>query len=256
MNGTLSTATPAVRKKKAPLLWRIVGVIGELLITIGCVLLLFIVWQIWWTDIGAHRQQSAAIEEVIESWGGEPTVDPTTNEVRIGEARYDDPPAVEDVADGETLGIVRIPRFGVDNATSIVEGTSIDLLNTGALGRYTQSQLPGEVGNFALAGHRQTYGAPLRDVQNLQEGDAIIVQTQNAYLVYKVTTHYIVWPQESDVILPVPREPGVAPTERILTLTTCHPPFVSDQRWIVHATLDHWVDPADGVPVELTEEVG
>ncbi|MCI1933151.1 MAG: class E sortase [Ancrocorticia sp.] len=253
MGATSINAACHVKRRTPSMLWRIVGVVGELFITAGLVILLFIVWQVWWTDVGAHRQQAAAVEQVLNSWGT-PESSQSSDE-KIGQPRDTAPPEPEAEQEGEVFGIVRIPRFGADYAVSIVEGTSIDLLNTGAYGHYEESQLPGEIGNFALAAHRQTYGAPLRNVDQLQEGDAIVIQTKNAYLIYKVTTHYIVWPDESDVILPVPREPGVTPTERLLTLTTCHPPFVSDQRWIVHATFDHWVDPADGVPVELTEEV-
>ena len=90
-------------------------------------------------------------------------------------------------------------------------------------------------------------------LQHIKPGDSIIVETKDAYLVYKLTESYIVNPSESDVVLPVPREPGAEPTERILTITTCHPPFVSNQRWIVHAKLDHWIDPSDGIPEELAD---
>ena len=247
-------AAPARRAKRS-LFSATLGVVGELLITAGVLLLLFIVWEIWWTDIGAHRQQAAAVEQIYQEWKAP---NPLANDAqpKIGAPRFDDPPQSAPVANGEAMGILRIPRFGLDNFASINEGTSLDILNTGAVGHYHDSQQPGEIGNFAVAGHRQTYGAPLKDVANLQEGDAIIVETPNAYLIYKMTEHYIVWPSESDVILPVPRQPGVEPTQRILTLTTCHPPFVSNQRWIVHATFDHWVDKNDGIPEELTKEVG
>lgn len=127
-------------------------------------------------------------------------------------------------------------------------------MDYGSFGHYPDTAFPGEVGNFATAAHRQTYGAPMRAVEDLQIGDSMIVETADAYLVYKVTESYVVWPEESDVVAPVPREPEAAPTERILTVTTCHPPFVSNQRWVIHATLDHWVDRTDGLPAELIGE--
>ncbi|MGO1858868.1 class E sortase [Ancrocorticia populi] len=237
---------PPVYRKKPSIFSRIIGFIGELLITAGLLLGLFVVWQLWWTDIGANRAQAETIQEQTQDW---------EQPQKIGEPRYDDPPAFEHTdVEGAFLGVMRIPRFGKDYAYSIEEGTGLaTVLDTGAFGHYPDTAFPGEIGNFATAAHRQTYGAPMRDVGNLQEGDSIIVQTKDAYLVYKMTDSYIVSPSESDVVLPVPRQPGEEPTERILTITTCHPPFVSNQRWIVHATFDHWIDPSDGIPEEIAE---
>ena len=237
---------PPVYRKKPSLFSRIIGVIGELLITAGLVLGLFAVWQIWWTDIGANRAQAESIQELTQGW---------ERTQKIGTPRYDDPPAFEHTSEeGAFLGVMRIPRFGKDYAYTIEEGTGLEeVLDTGAFGHYPDTAFPGEIGNFATAAHRQTYGAPMNGVADLQTGDSIIVETKDAYLVYKLTESYIVNPSESDVVLPVPREPGAEPTERILTITTCHPPFVSNQRWIVHAKLDHWIDPSDGIPEELAD---
>ena len=240
-----------VQRRKVSPVAAVTGVVGEILITLGLILLLFIVWQVWWTDIGAHREQAAQVERVLEEWG---TPQDAGTEQKVGEARFDDPPEFAPVGHGDVMGIIRIPRFGDDYANSIVEGSDMAFLNSGAFGHYEETQLPGAVGNFALAAHRQTYGAALRDVEELQPGDPIIVQTENAYLIYKKTDDYIVFPEEADALYPVPRQPGVEPTQRLLTLTTCHPPFVSNQRWIVHAEFDHWVDPKDGIPAELVKE--
>lgn len=68
---------------------------------------------------------------------------------------------------------------------------------------------------------------------------------------YRVTGHEIVTPDRSDVIAPVPGAPGEAPTQRLLTLTTCHPLWSTAERWIVHAALDGWVPRAEGVPAEM-----
>jgi sortase A len=84
-------------------------------------------------------------------------------------------------------------------------------------------------------------------------GDPVVVETANAYFVYRVTGSEIVLPTETDVIAPVPRDRGAEPTERLMTLTTCHPFNYSTHRWITYFELDHWVDRADGVPAELTE---
>lgn len=242
----MEVENPPVYKKKPSLFSRIIGVIGELLITAGILLGLFVVWQVWWTDIGANHAQAETIAEETQNW---------EKSDGIGEPRYDDPPDFEHTdVEGAFLGVMRIPRFGKDYGYTIEEGTSLEeVLDTGAFGHYPDTAFPGEIGNFSTAAHRQTYGAPMKDVGNLQTNDSIIVETKDAYLVYKMTDSYIVAPTESDVILPVPREPEATPTKRMLTITTCHPPFVSNQRWIVHAEFDHWVDRDDGMPAELVD---
>ncbi len=180
--------------RKAPLLWRFVGFVGELFITAGVIVGLFVVWQIWWTDIGANRGQAVAITQQREAW-----VDPGP---QAGTPRTDAPPAFPHTdEEGTVLGIMRIPRFGLDYQYQIAEGKSLEnVLDYGSFGHYPDTAFPGEIGNFATAAHRQTYGAPMRAVEDLQIGDAMIVETADAYLVYKVTESYIVWPDESDVV--------------------------------------------------------
>ncbi|WP_240611295.1 class E sortase [Actinobaculum sp. 313] len=234
-------------RKKRSLFWCALGVLGELLITVGIVVGLFVVWQLWWTDVVAKQEQAAAIEEIQDDWGEAP--------VKIGTPRYDDPPAVPHPTDeGALIGLMRIPRFGVDNVDTIREGVGLKtVLDTGAFGHYPDTAYPGEIGNFATAAHRQTYGAPMRDVDQLQVDDAIIVETEDAYLIYKVTDSYIVEPSQGEVVAPVPGDLEAEATERHLTITTCHPPFVSDKRWVIHAKYDHWVARDDGIPEELAK---
>lgn len=234
--------------KQPSLLIRLIGYLGELLITAGLVIGLFIVWQVWWTDLLANREQSDRVASATHSW-----VQPAE---KVGAARTDNPPAVDRPTEvGAVEGVLRVPRFGKDYAHTIEYGTGLKaVLNTGAFGHYADTAYAGEVGNFALAAHRQTYGAPMKNVEDLKIGDPIIVETKSTYLVYYVTESYVVEPENTDVIAPVPNNPNVAPTERKLTITTCHPPFVSDKRWVIHATYDHWVDRADGIPSELSQE--
>ncbi|MBE6484794.1 MAG: class E sortase [Actinomycetaceae bacterium] len=241
-----STRQRPARKKRS-LFWRALGVLGELLITAGIVVGLFVVWQLWWTDVVAKQEQAAAIEEIQEDWGEAP--------VKIGTPRYDDPPAVpHPTEEGALIGLMHIPRFGVDYVDTIREGVGLKtVLDTGAFGHYPDTAYPGEIGNFATAAHRQTYGAPMRDVDQLQVDDAIIVETEDAYLIYKVSDSYIVEPSQGEVVAPVPGDLEAEATERYLTITTCHPPFVSDKRWVIHAKYDHWVARDDGIPEELAK---
>jgi sortase A len=206
--------------------WGFVGVIGELLLTAGVVVGLYVVWQLWWTDLQGFQ-------------------------------RTDEPPdfaAVDaTLPDGMiAIGTIHFPTW--DGAElPLLEGVTPDVMDFGAVGHYPSTVMPGEVGNFAAAGHRQTHGSPLGRIARLEVGDPVVVETANAYFVYRVTGSEIVLPTETDVIAPVPRDRGAEPTERLMTLTTCHPFNYSTHRWITYFELDHWVDRADGVPAELTE---
>ena len=259
--GEIAQRSSAARNKakharnNPSVLSRVVGVIGELLITAGFVIGLFIVWQVWWTDIEANRAQHSKVEQLKEGWQKPPS---NSGTVKIGKARTDPPPAVPHTTTvGTAEGLMRIPRFGKDYAHTIEYGTSLKrVLDKGAFGHYEGTAFPGEVGNFATAAHRQTYGAPMRDVDELEAGDPIILETKDAYLVYYMTESSIVSPGQVDVIAPDPKNPSKPQqkaTERYLTITTCHPPFVSNERWIVHAKFSHWVDRKDGIPQELAQ---
>ncbi|MDK6351097.1 sortase domain-containing protein, partial [Bifidobacterium scardovii] len=76
--------------------------------------------------------------------------------------------------------------------------------NRHGLGHYQDTQMPGQVGNFAVAGHRNGYGQPLGDVDKLQEGDPIIIRTKDYWYVYQYTRHKIVPPTDIYVIAPNP----------------------------------------------------
>ena len=135
----------------------------------------------------------------------------------------------------------------------MVEGTDAAQLARHGLGRYTNTQMPGQLGNFAIAGHRNGYGQPLGDVDKLQEGDPIVVRTQDYWYVYTYTSHKIVEPTDADVIDPVPEQPGAKADKRRITLTTCEPKYTAPtHRWIVWGELKYWAKVSDGVPRELT----
>ncbi|MGW6005369.1 class E sortase [Oerskovia enterophila] len=230
------------------------GVLGELLITLGVIFGLFVVWQLWWTTVQSNQAAQTIMTQFQETLPESPQV--------AGELRTDAPPVPEAVAEGETIGALVVPAWygKTDNTMPIVEGTATRLLNKAVAGHYTQTQQVGEVGNFALAGHRRTYGNSFRFVNELVEGDQIIVETATTWYVYEVTGHEIVLPSQVDVIAPVPNQPGVEPTERLLTLTTCHSPtlgeFGNSHRWITYAKFVGWMDRADGMPEQVLNDPG
>ncbi|WP_404386369.1 class E sortase [Knoellia locipacati] len=202
---------------------RTAGVVGELLMTLGVLVLLFVVWQLFWTDVVSDRAQAKSVTSLERKFA---------EAARTPEGPRDPAAAIE----GDAFAVVRVPRFGADYARPLVRGTSAAELARG-LGHYVGTAGPGEVGNFAIAGHRTTYGKPLADIDRLRTGDEIIVETAEGENVYAVTSHEIVRPWESEVIAPVPGEPGARPTKAVLTLTSCHPKFSAKQRWVVHAEL-------------------
>lgn len=227
----------------------VVGVLGELLLTAGVLLLLFLLWQLWWTDVIADREQTGIVESLQQDWGapGGESVAP----------RREGPPPVPEIA-GETMvfGTMHVPAF--DRVTfPLAEGVGLaEVLDVKGAGHYPQTALPGQVGNFAAAGHRNTYGRVFEDIARLEPGDPIVVETAEAFYVYEVTGALVVQPEDVEVIAPVPGRPGVEATERMLTLTACHPMFSARERYIVHAEFAYWTDRADGIPEALATGAG
>lgn len=226
-----------------PLWRRIVSVIGEILITIGIFLLLFCSWEILWTGYEAKGVQQEKVENFTKDWQPSP--------LHIGTPLYSDPPVEERKKYGETLGMVHLPTLSHSRIT-IEEGTSLEILNHFVYGHYEDSQQLGELGNFAIAAHREGFGGILMHIDQMHEGDPIIIETEKAYYVYKMTRSYAVTPDQVQVVWPVPGQQDATPTERIITLTTCDPPFIATKRLITHGVLDHWVDRSSGIPEELS----
>lgn len=216
----------------------IVGIIGELMITVGVVLGLFVAWQLVWTDVVGDGTQAAVVSELEDSF-------------RLRQTSIE-PTVLEPAELGEAFAIVRIPRFGKTYAKPLFEGTDRLILQKG-IGHYPDTVLPGEIGNFAMAGHRTTYGKPFNKIAELKHGDLVIIETAEAYFVYEVYEDLLVLPTQTEVVAPVPSQLGVQPTEALLTMTSCHPMFSSRQRWVTHGRLIDTLPREDGLPLELLE---
>ncbi|WP_188037303.1 class E sortase [Actinotalea sp. JY-7885] len=231
----------------------VVGVLGEVLITLGVLLALFVVWQLWWTDVAAGADQRRAIADLDWVVSEPEARDEAETETETTGPRYDEPaPVMAEPANLTTFATLQVPRFGPDFMPTITQGTSRpDVLDKGGLGHYEGTAMPGQIGNFAVAGHRTTYGKPLNRAAELQVGDPLIVQTPDAWYVYRVTGHEIVLPHQVEVVAPVPNNPGATPTVASMTLTTCHPMFSARERYVVHSELDYWMPVSDGVPPDL-----
>jgi len=218
--------------------------LGEVLITVGLLLLLFVAWQLWWTDVTANREQAGTIH-ALERGFGPAGVPPHGH---VGAAK---PVAtLRNIPFGEAFAIVRIPRFGADYARPVLQGTDHDTLTKG-IGHYLDTAMPGLVGNFAVAGHRTTYGQPFNSIALLQRGDVIVVETKASYIVYAVDRHVIVTPDHVDAIAPVPQHAGAQPSQAWMTMTTCHPEFSASQRYVVFAKLVKAIPRASGLPASF-----
>lgn len=195
------------------------GRAGQILIATGVLLFLFVGYQLWGTGIEETQAQNRLQDRFEETIATAPTVDPTAD---------DELPIP--IESGEPIAILRIPRIGVEKY--VVEGVEPDDLKKGP-GHYPHSVQPGRLGNFAVAGHRTTYGEPFRNLDELENGDEItVLDAKGREFVYLVTGITIVGPSDTWVVT------TTDPDTAVLTLTTCHPEFSAKQRLVVSASLD------------------
>jgi sortase A len=229
-----------------------IGVLGEILITVGVLLFAFLVWQLWWTDVVGNRAQAQIVAELPFAPLPTPTDSASSGPV-IATPRHDDPPVMAEPAHATTFATMQVPRWTGEPERPISQGTDrATVLDVLGIGHYEGTAMPGGVGNFAVAGHRTTYAKPFNRVEELQVGDPLVIRTtDNIWYVYRVTSTEIVAPTDVRVIAPVPNDPGATPTERMITMTTCHPMFSARERFIVHGVLDYWAPTSDGIPAEL-----
>ncbi|MEW2356060.1 class E sortase [Spirillospora sp. NPDC029432] len=190
--------------------------LGELCITAGLVLLLFVTYGLWGTGRYTRAQQDELGEDLQRSWSSKVTR--------------------EKVELGRGMALIRIPRFGKKYRFVVVEGVTQKHLRKGP-GHYPGSAMPGEVGNFVVSGHRTTYSAPFNRVGELRKGDEILIDTRERQFVYRVTGRKVVEPTAVEVTAPVPMRPKAKPDEPLITLTTCHPKYSAAERLIVFGEL-------------------
>ena len=230
----------------------IVGVIGELLVTGGILVLLFLVWQLWLNDAVLRAAQDSEADALSRSWATSVPV-PAASETPLGTA---DPVVLPEPDDAEVFGILRVPRFGPDYAAKMAGGVSTArTLNPLGIGHYPDTQMPGEPGNFAVAGHRNTHGKPLNLVGTLQVGDAIVVEVPEGWYTYRFRTLEYVKPSGVGVLNPVPQSDEVAATDSLITLTSCNPAFSTAERIIAYGVFESWTPRAAGEPAALTDPV-
>ena len=233
--------------------------LGQTLITVGMVLLLFCVYELKVTNLVTDREQSRLADDLAATWAEPRPVEPELAGEPVQPGSPADPadpaaPAVRKVsaAQGTGFAVLRIPRLGKwnDRPPVVVEGVDVEDLKKGP-GHIPGTALPGEVGNVVLSGHRTTYGAPFNRFDELRPGDAVVLETRDMWFTYEVTGSTIVAPTASEVTLPVPGKPTATPTRRLLTLTTCNPKYSARTRLIVLAELTAADPKSAGPPAAL-----
>jgi LPXTG-site transpeptidase (sortase) family protein len=216
-----------------------VSILGELLITAGLVLGLFVVYSLWWTNVVADRAADKQGDKVRDNW-----------------AQDKSGPGALDTKDG--IGFLHVPSM--KNGEVLVEkGTSTEVLNDGVAGYYmdpVKATLPmtDKTGNFTLAAHRDGHGAKFHNIDKVKKGDPIVFETKDDWYVYKV---FSILPETSKynvkVLQTVPKQSGKTKPGHYITLTTCTPVYTSEYRYIVWGELERVekVDSARTPPKEL-----
>ncbi|CAL9306908.1 class E sortase [Streptomyces sp. SudanB52_2052] len=219
----------------------IVRTVSELCITVGSVIVLFVVYVLFWTGVKADDVMDDQIDLLREEWS---RPRPPT-EVAGSPAK----PAP--YAEGRPFAIMYIPRLGFTWNKPVLEGTATGTLKKG-LGHYAETAQLGQKGNFAVAGHRRTYGDPFEDFPRLRRGDAVVLTDGTTWFTYRIDKGpYKTVPSDIEVIDPVPRTSGYTRAGRYLTLTTCEPEWGHSHRLIVWAHLDSTQPVEAGKPEAL-----
>jgi LPXTG-site transpeptidase (sortase) family protein len=230
----------APKRRGASRIAMAVSILGELLITAGLVLGLFVVYSLWWTNVVADRAADKQGDKVRDNW-----------------AQDKGGPGALDTKDG--IGFLHVPSM--KNGEVLVEkGTSTKVLNDGVAGYYVdpaKATLPmtDKTGNFTLAAHRDGHGAKFHNIDKIKKGDPIVFETKDDWYVYKV---FSILPETSKynvkVLQSVPKQSGKTKPGHYITLTTCTPVYTSEYRYIVWGELERVqkVDSARTPPKELS----
>lgn len=245
-----------LRKPSSTQVSRILGITGELLITFGVIVLMFLAWQLWINSAVVAQQQGKIVAQNSKEWhsnAGTPA--PGASK------KPDEPAAAAPVFAGVTgskiIGNLYIPRLGEASTRAVANGVDgPGNLNKGFYGRYPDSQWPGENGNFAVAVHRNGWGTGFTNSPTLRVGDKMYLETAEGYYIYTIRNQEYVLPTGVEVINPIPGSNAEAVTgQSLMTITTCNPNMGDGERLIFYGVLTGWRPAADGAPAEIASMV-
>ncbi|WP_371578833.1 class E sortase [Streptomyces sp. NBC_01314] len=223
----------------------IVRTVSELCVTVGALIVLFVVYVLFWTGVRADTEMNRQIDLLQDQWAKQPVQSASDPGASAAPA----PPAPYRY--GRPFALMYIPRLGSTWNKPVLEGTKTDTLKKG-LGHYANTTQLGQKGNFAVAGHRRTYGDPFKDFAKLRPGDAVVLTDGADWFTYVIDTGpYRTLPTDVQVIDPVPTKSGYTRAGRYLTLTTCDPEWGHSHRLIVWGHLESTQPAESGKPEAL-----
>ncbi|WP_369804480.1 class E sortase [Canibacter zhuwentaonis] len=232
-----------------------VTVIGELLLVSGLAVFGFMLWQPWYTTTVVAKEQSAAAREVAAEWQKK-----TLSAPAVPAAENTVIPVARPGGYGEPFGVLYVPAFGENWANKVSSGEPmLPLLNdrNNGVAHYSETNLPGEYGNFALAAHRSGGRAtPFKDIDFLRVGDSVYFETEDGWYTYKFRNFEYVLPAEVDTLNPFPHFEGTPGQDSILTFTTCNPKYYGiNERMVAYSVFDSFTPRADGPPADMIRDV-
>ena len=215
-------------------------IIGESLITAGIILLLYVVWQLFINDPVVSNNQ----QHLSKQYANEQT--------QVMKQFADQ---TKNLKQGKVFAKLYVPRFGKDYERVIGQGTFQKItLNVVGVGHYLSSEWPGQTGNFAVAAHRTSHGAPFSNIDKLTAGDKVWVETNDNWFTYEYRQTKIVDPSDVGVIQNVPV--GLSNANKsgyYMTMTSCHPKWSNRQRIVVWLELVNTQPKGLGKPQDLIE---
>lgn len=234
-DGTRIIWAPIVKPKRFAFATQ---VFGEILLTAGVILMLFVGYKTLFQDNLVGNQQSDFAKNFTERDGFVPLA--------------------EVANDADIFGRMYVPRFGESWTRLIAEGTRWHpVLNEIGIGHYVNTAMPGEVGNFAIAAHRGGFGGAFRDIDKLTTGDLVYIETKETWFIYKFLETEVVLPTDVGVIATVPEKlDGATYGSRYLTMTSCTPIFINTERIVSWFELERTQSTAAGMPRDLKIVVG
>lgn len=223
-----------MKKLLSPVFVKIVGI---LFVLVGVALIGNVAYSVTIADDITASKQSAASQKFAEKLKTSAPMITAMPNISV------EPPIIAIPAYGESFAILHVPRFGKDYSRVIAEGVNQDVLDSpeSGVGHVPKTQALGELGNFAIAGHRKNNGGTFRDIDKLQVNDVISIETKAGSYYYHFTSQEIVKPTQVEVLLPVPNQPDAIATERVITIISCYPLYSSAERIIAHGVFDKFV---------------
>jgi len=245
-----ASPTPVHKRRRRP---SVLGILGEVLITLGVLVLLFIVWQQWFNNIVVAEKYRAQSHSISEQLDKKAKAAPTPVATPNAQGSYA-PAVTPQPGNTQVFGVLYVPRFGAQYSIPLAGGTTTaGTLDKIGVGHYDNTQMPGEIGNFAVAGHRTTHAAPFNKINTLQLGDKIFVKTAEGWYTYSFRNLEYVKPTEVSVLQAVPDAPTVDPssTDRLMTMTSCNPLYSATERIVAYSVFSSYQPLSAGIPAGL-----